>query len=323
MRAWVCHELTADRSGLRFEPDWRDPPEPGPNQLRVRLTAAALNYPDLLMLSGGYQFRPELPFVPGVEACGIIDEVGEGLLGDLIGERVIVGARSGCLAELITVDAAQVRPVPAGLHDDEAAAHSVGTLTAYVSLAVRGRLQRGERLLVLGAGGGVGLAAVGTAKALGATVIAATSDAGKAEVIRAAGADELVIIDRDAPDLSALKGTIDIVYDPVGGAAFAPALGALAWNGRYLLVGFVAGQPSPPATNRLLLKGIEIIGVRAGEQGRRDPAGGAAAQRAIDALAEGGLRPHIGMKRPLERADELFAAMAEGTIVGKAVALIG
>lgn len=323
MRAWVCHELTADRGGLRFEPDWPDPPEPGPNQLRVRLTAAALNYPDLLMLSGGYQFKPELPFIPGVEACGIIDEVGEGLLGDLIGERVIVGARSGCLAELVTVDAAQVRPVPAGLHDDEAAAHSVGTLTAYVALAVRGRLQRGERVLVLGAGGGVGLAAVGTAKALGATVIAATTDAGKAEVIRGAGADELLVIDRAAPDLAALKGRIDVVYDPVGGPAFLPALATLAWNGRYLVVGFVAGQPAPMPTNRLLLKGIEIIGVRAGEHGRRDPAAGAAAQRAIDALAEGGLRPHVGMKLPLERADALFAAMAEGKIVGKAVATIG
>ncbi|HEY0711386.1 MAG TPA: alcohol dehydrogenase catalytic domain-containing protein, partial [Polyangia bacterium] len=140
MRAWVCHRLSEDRSGLRFEPGWHDPPEPGPNQLRVRLTAAALNYPDLLMLSGGDQFTPELPFIPGVEACGIIDEVGEGLLGDLIGERVIVGARSGCLAEYITVDAAQVRPAPHNQHEDEAAAHTVGSLTAYVAMAVRGRV---------------------------------------------------------------------------------------------------------------------------------------------------------------------------------------
>lgn len=323
MRAWVCHDLTVDRRGLRFEPDWPEPPEPGPNQLRVRLTAAAINYPDLLMLSGGYQHKPELPFIPGVEACGVIDEVGEGLLGDLIGERVIVGARSGCLAELITVDAAQVRPVPAGLHDDEAAAHTAGTLTAYVALAVRGRLVAGERVLILGAGGGMGLAAVATAKALGAMVIAVTTSADKADAIRAAGADEVVAISREAPDLPELKATIDLVYDPVGGAVFAPALATLKWSGRYLVVGFVAGQPAPLPLNRLLIKGVEVIGVRAGEQGRRDPAAGVEARRAIDALADGGLRPHIGLKLPLERADELFAAMAAGTIVGKAVATIG
>ena len=322
MRAWVCHRLSDDRSGLRFEPHWHDPPEPGPNQVRVRLSAAALNYPDLLMLGGGYQHKPELPFIPGMEAAGVIDEVGEGLVGDLIGQRVIVGTRGGGLAELITVDAAQVRPVPHGLHDDEAAAHSVGALTAYVALAVRGRVAAGERVLVLGAGGGMGLAAVATARALGARVVAATTNAAKDEAIRAAGAQDVQVIDRAMPDLAAFKGRIDVVYDPVGGAAFEPALRSLAWNGRYLVVGFVAGRPDPLPINRLLLKGIEIIGVRAGEHGRRDPAAGAAAQRAIDELAEGGMRPHIGMRVSLERADELFAAMAEGRVVGKAVALI-
>lgn len=323
MRAWVCHHLADDRSGLRFERNWHEPPEPGPNQLRVRLTAAALNYPDLLMLSGGYQFKPELPFIPGVEAAGIIDEVGEGLLGDLIGERVIVGARSGCLAEFITVDAAQVRPAPHNLHDDQAAAHTVGSLTAYVALAVRGRVRRGERVLVLGAGGGMGLAAVGVAKALGAQVVAATTDAAKVGVIRSAGAEDVQLVDRTAPDLDALKGTIDVVYDPIGGPAFEPALRTLKWNGRYLVVGFVAGHPAPLPLNRTLLKGIEVIGVRAGEHGRQDPAAGADVQRAIDALAENGLHPHIGLRVPLERADELFDAMAAGKVVGKAVALIG
>jgi len=322
LRAWVCHELSEDRSGLRFETGWRDPPEPGPNQVRVRLTAAALNYPDLLMLSGRYQFRPELPFIPGVEACGVIDEVGEGLLGDLIGERVIVGARSGCLAEYATVDAAQVRPVPAGLHDDEAAAHTVGSLTAHVALAARGRLRAGERVLVLGAGGGTGLAAVGVAKAMGATVVAAASSPRKLDAARLAGADETVRLDRAEPDLSALKGAIDVVFDPVGGAAFEPALRTLAWNGRYLVVGFVAGRPDPLPLNRLLLKGIEVIGARAGEQGRQSPEAGRAHTRSIDALADAGLRPHIGLRAPLDRADGLFAAMADGTLVGKAVALM-
>lgn len=322
MRAWVCHHPSDDRSGLRFEPDWPDPPEPGPNQIRVRLTAAALNYPDLLMLSGGYQYKPEPPFIPGIEACGVIDEVGEGLIGDLIGERVIVGARAGCLAEYATVDASQVRPVPAGLHDDEAAAHTVGALTAYVALAVRGRLRRGERVLVLGAGGGMGLAAVGVARALGAYVIAAASSKAKLAMAQAAGAADLVQLDRHEPDLDALRDGVDIVYDPVAGAAFEPALRALTWNGRYLVVGFVAGQPRPLPLNRLLLKGVEVIGVRAGEQGRRDPTAGQAQTRAIDELAEQGLRPCIGLRAPLERADELIEAMANGRLIGKAVALI-
>ena len=322
MRAWVCHTLTPDRSGLRFETDWPEPPEPGPGQVRVSMTATALNYPDLLMLAGGYQFRPELPFIPGVEGCGVIDEVGEGLAGELIGERVIVGARSGLLAERVTVDARQVRAVPHGLHDEEAAAHTVGALTAYVALAQRGRLQADEQLLVLGAGGGMGLAAVGIGKALGAIVIAAAGSQAKLDAAKAVGADETILLDRAAPDLSALKGRIDVIYDPLGGPYLQLALKTLAWGGRYLVVGFVAGDPPPVKPNHLLIKGVELIGVRAGEQGRQDPAAGRAAHEAIDALADAGLRPHIGLTVPLADADRLFAAMAGGSLVGKAVASI-
>ncbi len=323
MRAWVCHELTTDRSGLRFEQDWPEPGEPGPGQVRVAMTAAALNYPDLLMLSGGYQFKPEVPFIPGTEGCGIIDEVGEGLAGELIGERVIVGARSGLLAEHVTVDASQVRPVPHGLHDDEAAAHTVGSLTAYVALAQRGRLKAGDRLLVLGAGGGMGLAAVAVGRALGAHVTAVASRDAKLAAASAAGAAELLRIDRTSPDLSSLKGRIDVVYDPLGGPYLAPALRTLAWGGRYLVVGFVAGIPPAVQPNHLLIKGVELMGVRAGEQGRQDPEAGQAARAAIDALADAGLRPHIGLRAPLAEADRLFAAMADGSLIGKAVATIG
>ena len=322
MRAWVCHHLSPDRAGLRFEENWPEPPEPGPGQVRVAMTAAALNYPDLLMLSGNYQFRPDVPFIPGVEGCGVIDEVGEGLAGELIGERVIVGARSGLLAEHVTVDAAQVRAVPHGLHDDEAAAHTVGALTAFVALVQRGRLQAGDRLLVLGAGGGMGLAAVAVGKALGATVIAAASTDTKLAAAAAAGADELLRVDRAAPDFASVKGRVDVVYDPLGGPYFVPALRTLAWGGRYLVVGFVAGQPPAIQPNHLLIKGTELIGVRAGEQGRQNPAAGIAAREAIDRLADAGMRPHIGLRMPLAEADRLFTAMADGTLIGKAVALI-
>ena len=320
MRAWVCRALSDDRSGLCFEPDWPGPPAPGPAEVTVAITACGLNYPDLLMLSGGYQYVPTLPFIPGMEGCGVIAAVGEELSGELIGQRVIIGARGGCLAEQITVPASSVRPVPEGLHDDEAAAFTVGALTAYVGLVVRGRLQAHERVLVLGAGGGMGLAAVALAHALGGEVIAAASTAAKLAAATAAGAQSSLLLDRAAPDFDSLKGSVDLVFDPIGGAAVLPALRSLRWGGRYLVIGFVAGAPVALPFNRLLLAGSELVGVRAGEFGRQDPVAGAAHLRAIDALgAAGRLTPHIGLRLPIFRADDAFAAMSAGTLTGKAV----
>lgn len=316
MKAWVCHHLSEDRSGLRFETAWPDAPLPAAGEVRVALKAAALNFPDLLMLSGGYQFKPELPFVPGVEGVGIVTDTGAGVDPALVGRRVVVGARSGCLAEAVTLGVESVRLAPNACSDAEAASYAVGALTAWVGLVERGRLMQWETLLVTGAAGGMGLAAVAMGKALGAHVIAAASDERKCAAARAAGAHETLVIDRTAPDFSALKDRVDVVFDPVGGALFAPAAQTLRWNGRYLLIGFAGGIPEPVA----LLNGIEIIGVRAGEFGRRDPAGGSRARAAIDALvASSHYRPFIGMEAPLERADEAFAAMAAGTLIGKAV----
>ena len=316
MRALVCHSLSADRSGTSVVADYPEPPPPGPGEVTVAMRVAALNYPDLLMLSGGYQLKPAVPFVPGVEGAGVIVAAGEGVAGELIGERVIVGARQGCLAERLTLPLANVRSVPDGLHDAEAAGFTVGALTAWVGLAVRGRLLAGERVLVLGAGGGMGWAAVRLAKALGAVVIAATSDADKADALRGAGADEVVVIDRAAPVFEARD--IDVVFDPVGGALVMPALRMLRWGGRYLVIGFTGGAPVAVPLNRLLLKGIEIVGVRAGEAGRQDSAAGVEHLARIDALA-GALRPHIGMTLPLARVDEGFAALAAGRVMGKVV----
>jgi len=319
MRALVCHELSEDRSGTRLEADWPEPPAPGPGEVTVAMTAAALNYPDLLMLSGGYQFRPALPFVAGVEGAGHIIRVGEDVSGELIGERVVVGARSGCLAERLTLPLAAVRSLPPGMHDAQAAAFTVGALTAWVGLVECGRLRAGERVLVLGAGGGMGWAAVQLARAKGAAVQAATSDPAKAALLLGAGADTVLTIDRAAPGFDGLKD-IDIVFDPVGGALALPALKTLRWGGRYLVIGFTGGPPAKVPLNRLLLKGTEIVGVRAGEAGRQDASAGARHRRAIDALAAAGkLTPHIGLTVPLERADEAFDAMAAGRITGKAV----
>lgn len=321
MRAAVCRRLSDDRSGLVVEPDWPDALPPGPGEVRVRLHFAALNYPDLLMLQGGYQFKPALPFIPGVEGCGIVEAMGAGVAAGVLGSTVVVGARSGCFAEMITVPADAVRPVPDGLSVKAAAAHTVGALTAYVALVHRGRLQRGERVLVTGAGGGTGLAAVAMTAALGATVVASASSAEKLAAAGLAGASELLLIDRNRPDYSGLVEPVDVIFDPVGSGnagAGEALLRTLRWGGRYLIIGFVGGVPLVPL-NRLLLKGIEVVGVRAGELGRRDPAAGRANVAAIDALAaEGKLRPHIGLEVRLAGVDSAFAAMAAGTLIGKA-----
>lgn len=322
MRAWTIETLQGIEA-LKLV-DAPEPPPPGPGEATVGMLAVGLNYPDLLMLSGGYQYRPELPFTPGMEGVGRIIAVGEGVSGDLLGHRMLVGGRTGLLAERVTLPLKNLREVPEALTDAQAAGFTTGALTAWVSLAERGRLQAGEHLLVLGGGGGMGLAAVAMGKALGARVSAAASSPEKQAAARAAGADAVLELNREAPDLSALKGEIDVVYDPVGGPAVLPALKTLRWNGRYLVIGFVAGAPVKVPTNLALLKGIEIVGVRAGEAGRQDPAAGTRHIAAIDRLgAEGHLKPIVGLEVPMDAATEAFRAMQAGSLVGKAVVAIG
>lgn len=314
MRAMVCHHLSRDRSGLVFEPHWPEPPPPGAGEVTVAMSCAALNYPDVLMLSGGYQFAPPLPFIPGVEGSGTIIAAGDAVDPAAIGRAVIVGARFGCLAERLTLPVAATRAIPHGMDMAGAAAFTVGALTAYVGLVRRGRLAPGERVAVTGAGGGTGLAAIGVAKALGASVVALASDRAKLTAARDTGAEECILVDRSG-ELPVLA-PVDVVFDPVGGRLTAPLLASLRRGGRYLVIGFVGGI-AEVAFDRL--GEIEVIGVRAGEFARRDPAGGVANLAAIDVLAASGLAPYIGLRIPLAEASQAFAAMAAGTLVGKAV----
>lgn len=311
MRAFVCHALSADRSGLRFHADWPEPPPPGPGEVMLQIHTAALNYPDLLMLSGGYQFRPDLPYIPGTEGCGTIMAAGPGSEA-LLGQRMIITARQGLLADRITVPLAAVRPAPPSLSDAHAAAFTVGALTAWVGLVARGRLRAGERVLITGAGGGMGLAAVALARHFGAHVIAVASS--QPRLAAASAAHETLLIDRANPQIP--HRNIDLVFDPVGGALTMPALKTLARGGRYAIIGFTAGQAPPLALNRVLLNEIEVIGVRAGEHGRRNPKSGAAAIAAIDTIA---LKPYIGLDLPLPQAPQAFTAMANNTLTGKAI----
>ncbi|WP_310497186.1 NADPH:quinone oxidoreductase family protein [Sandarakinorhabdus sp.] len=318
MRALVCHHLSDDRSGLRLESSWPEPPAPLAGEVTVAVHVAGLNYPDYLMLSGGYQFRPELPFVPGTEGCGTIIAAGPGA-ETLLGARVMIGGRQGCFAERITVSARQVRPVPGMLGDAEAASFTAGALTAWVGLMVRGRLKAGERVLISGAGGGMGRVAVQLARHEGAHVVAVASTPERLALGIAAGAHDGVLIDRAAPEI-ALRD-IDLVFDPVGGPLAPVLLRTLRRGGRYAIIGFTAGRPAPVPLNRLLLKEVELIGVRAGEQGRQDPAAGAQHIREIDARADA-LRPHIGLSVALADAEIALAAMGAGTLDGKAVVAI-
>ncbi|WP_310475784.1 zinc-binding dehydrogenase [Sandarakinorhabdus sp.] len=315
MRAVVCSALSPDLSGLACQDDWPEPLPPGPGEVLVATSHASLNFPDFLMLQGGYQFKPDLPFIPGTEGTGTVIAAGPGAEA-MVGQAVMLGARSGLMAERITLPTRGLRPVPEGLTMAEAAAFTVGALTAWVGLVERGRLQAGERVLVTGAGGGMGRAAVQLAVHLGAQVVAVASTAARLELAKAAGAHELILIDRENPVIP--MKDIDLVFDPVAGSLVLPLVKCLRRGGRYAIIGFVGGRGDSVPLNRLLLKEIALIGVRAGEQGRQDPAAGARHIREIDARAVH-MKPHIGLEVPLSDVRSAFAAMGAGQIEGKCV----
>jgi NADPH:quinone reductase len=301
-------------------------PEPAPGEVRIAVRAAAINFPDLLMTRGEYQFRPDLPFVAGIECAGVIDAVGAGVDTARVGEDVVAGNRAGCMAEFVCVPAHAARPKPAALDWAQAAAFGAAYLTAWVALVRRAQVQPGEWVLVHGAAGGVGLACVDLAKHLGARVIAASASAEKRAAIANFYAPDAVI--DSAPgfreEVKAITGGAgaDVVFDPIGGDIFDESCRCIAFDGRLLVIGFTSGRIPTVNVNIPLIKGFSVMGVRAGEYGRRFPERGVENLAAIDALAaSGAITPHVHAALPLSRWREGFELLANRQVVGKVVLL--
>jgi NADPH:quinone reductase len=323
MKALLCkHFGPPDQLVVEEVPD----PVPGPREAVLRVHAAGVNFPDGLIIQDKYQFKPALPFSPGGECAGVIESVGAEVKHLAPGARVLAFTTFGAFAEKIAVDARALVPMVPELDFTTGAAFVLTYGTSYHALVDRGALKAGETLLVLGASGGVGIAAIEIGKALGARVIAAASSAAKLAVCKEHGADELIDYGAGGEDLRARlkdltggKG-VDVVYDPVGGAYTELALRSLAWRGRLLVVGFAAGDiPKIPA-NLTLLKGASVVGVFWGDYAKREPARLVADLMALfGMLREQKLRPHIAGVYPLERGGDAIAALLDRKVSGKLV----
>ena len=291
-----------------------------PNEIRVLIKAASVNFPDLLMVSGLYQFKPEFPFVLGMESAGIIIEVGKDVKNFTVDDEVIVGGKTGSFSEEIVVTHEDIRRKPKYLSWEEASAFTVAYLTAYVALICRGNLNPGESLLVHGAAGGVGLAAVDLGNIYGANVIATASSSEKKDFLIGYGAEHVLpakgFKDR-VKELTEGKGA-DVIYDPVGGDVFDESVRCIAWNGRLLIIGFTSGRIPSIAVNIPLIKGFSVVGVRGGEFGRRNPKKGKENLDAIDNLAkEGKLNPNIYKTYPLENTVDALLELRNRSVIGK------
>lgn len=322
MRALEVSALSAAYEGVGLVE--RPLPEPQSGEVRVRVKAAALNFPDLLMTRGEYQLKPPIPFISGMEFSGIIDALGPDVAGWKIGDSVIGGNRYGAMAEYCVAPAAALRHKPEGLGWAEAASYPVAYLTAYVALNRCAQAQPGEWLLVHGAAGGVGLAAVDFAQSMGMKVIASASSAEKRDALAKLYQPEAVISPepgfRDiVKQITGGRGA-DVIYDPVGGDVFDESTRCIAFGGRLLVIGFTSGRIPEISVNMPLIKGFSVVGVRAGEYGRRFPEKGRQNLAAIDDLAvKGMIRPHVHAEMDLADWRTAFGLMEERRVVGKLV----
>ena len=321
MHAWLC-ESPDGPDALR----WAEQPTPAPRpgEVRIAIRAASLNFPDLLITQGKYQFKPPYPFVPGAEYAGTIDALGEGVSGLAVGQPVAALAGTGGFGTHACVEASRVVPLPPGFPFEHAAAFAFTYGTSHHALVDRGALQAGETVLVLGAAGGVGTAAVQIAKAAGARVIAAASTDEKCAVCRDIGADDTInYATEDLRErLKALTGGRgpDVVYDPVGGDLAEAAFRSIAWRGRYLVIGFAAGGIPALPWNLPLLKGASVVGVFWGDFVRREPEANARSLAELSRwYAEGKVRPVIDTALPMAELATAYRRLAERDIRGKLV----
>lgn len=316
--ALFCEHLSDDLSGLRV--GLRPPQELRAGEVRIAVAAAAINFPDLLMTRGEYQFKPPLPFVPGMEGAGTIVECGDGVTDFDVGDAVTFVLRHGAMAQEIVCAADAITAAPSGLSMEEAGCHAVNGLTAVVALERIAGLQRGETLLVHGARGGVGAACVQLGLHLGARVIASAS---RPEAL-AAPPDVAVVDARSAfgeavNALTSGRGA-DVIADPVGGDVFDESTRCIAFGGRLLVLGFAGGRIPALAANRALIKGFSMMGVRAGEYGRRFPERGIENRARVRQLATAGvLRPRVGLRLPLAQAADGFRALQSREVAGRIV----
>jgi NADPH2:quinone reductase len=321
MRAIVCQELGLPER-LRVE-DIAVPPV-GASDVRIKVAGADVNFPDVLIIQGKYQMKPPLPFVPGAGVAGTVLEVGDKVKHLKPGDMVAAFTNVGGFAEEAVANAALCLPLPPGLDLAEAAAFPLVYGTSYHALKQRGQLKVGETLLVLGAAGGVGLSAVQIGKRMGARVIAAASSVDKLALAKASGADLLIDYSKQnlkdaVKELTKSRGA-DVIYDPVGGALGEECLSCVAWNGRYLIIGFAAGPIPNLAANRLLLKGASAVGVFWGAFAQREPQVNAENFRELFAwYAAGELKPHVSKRYALAEAPQALRDMMERKVSGKIV----
>jgi NADPH:quinone reductase len=321
MKAIVCKNWgLPDTLTVENLPD----PVPAAGQVSIEVQAAGVNFPDVLIIQNKYQFKPELPFTPGSELAGVVRAVGEGVSHLHVGDRVIAFIGNGAFAQQVVAPAAVVMPMPPGMDFDTAAAITLTYGTSHHAVVDRAQLKAGETMLVLGAAGGVGLAAIEIGKALGARVIAAASTDEKLAVCTAHGAD--ATINYSNQDLrEAIKAATggrgpDVIYDPVGGVYAEPAFRSIGWRGRYLVVGFANGEIPKLPLNLTLLKGASLVGVFWGEFARREPkANLAAMQELMGWLAAGKIKPHISGRYALAETPQALNDMAARKVTGKVV----